>query len=323
MDRATKDQKLKARRFVAYCRLQFATDLTADQIANRMDFGSAEALYKQLESDGSPVCGVCGLLYPEPGHREEHVGKRRKRQPGVGGGHRIRLPDASDAEGLFREALGELDRYLFFVGMEESWLEGNLEEDGFKGKHFITHSVDRDSVEVARREDYRRRDDPTEAAWKELCERHGVDPESEEIVVSVGSAAPGGVSRTPSAFLTALVADYELAALPLERLVEALHHDPDSTDWEGLYATAERLRKTAGHLAARVRGGAVEGGRGVEEVPREEHFAAWLIRYLEVEGAATDDEIHQRLQRSLPDLADRLTTKDISRIRLERLDPPE
>jgi hypothetical protein len=231
LDSMAKDRQAKALRFVNLLRLRFSSGLAEEQIAAEMGFRSAAILHRQLQADGSPVCGVCGLLYPEPDHREEHKDRRKKRQPGVGGGHRVKLPDAGAAEGLFREALGELNQYLYFVDMEESWLEGNLEEDGFKGKQFITHSVDRDSVEVARREDYKRRGDPTEAAWKELCERYGADPQSEEIVVSVGSAAPGGVSRTPSTFLTALVAAYELAALPLERLVEALHPDPDSTDW--------------------------------------------------------------------------------------------
>ena len=93
MDKAAKDQEAKARRFIEYSRLRCATELTADQIAERMTFGSAEALYKQLELDGSPVCGVCGQLYPEPGHREKHRSKRKKKQPGVGGGHRVELPD--------------------------------------------------------------------------------------------------------------------------------------------------------------------------------------------------------------------------------------
>ena len=77
-------RKEKALRFVTFCVRQFIMGLTDDQIATEMGFGSVEVLYKQLESDGSPVCVVCCRLYPEPYHREEHKSKRKKRQPGVG-----------------------------------------------------------------------------------------------------------------------------------------------------------------------------------------------------------------------------------------------
>jgi hypothetical protein len=130
-----------------------------------MQFRSAEMLYKQLELDGSPVCRVCGQLYPEPDHRKDHKQKRQKtRQPGVGGGHRIRLPNARAARYLFHQSLESLNDFIAFVDFEERWLEGNLEEGRFKGKHFITHNVDHDAQEVARREEF------IEEQWKELCE---------------------------------------------------------------------------------------------------------------------------------------------------------
>jgi hypothetical protein len=148
------------------------------------------------------------------------------------------------------------------MDVEESWLEGNLEAGQFKGKHFITHSVDRDAREVARREEF------TEE-WKELCEQHGGDPASDQVLLSVGEATLGGVSRTPSYFLTVLIATYALAGRlltapgspeesPLPLLIKALPPDPESADMEKVYAKAAELFKVAGHLAAHVRG----GGRG-------------------------------------------------------------
>ena len=319
------DREQKALRFVNFCVRRVKMKMPEEQIAKDLGFRSAETLYKQLANDGSPVCGVCGLLYPNPDHRGEHKDKRRKRQPGVGGGHRVKLPDASAAQGLFREALRELDWYVTLVGTEESWLEGSLEEEGFEGKHFITHTVDRDALEVARREEF------TEEVWEELCEEHGVDPERDQLPLSHGEATPGGVRRTPSAFLTALIAAYALAIPaanplpdhPLRPLVHALHHDPDSAVWEKITSKMDELREAAGHLAARVRGGVVKGGRGITEVPREEHFVAWLIQASDREGAASDKDLLLHLKKMFPTIANNLTTRDIDRIRRERLESPE
>jgi hypothetical protein len=317
MDKATEDREEKARRFLRVYVLRSQTQSTEKQIANELGFESPGMLYKQLELDGSPVCGVCGLLYPGPDHPKEHKDKRKKRQPGVGGGHRIRLPNARAARYLFYQSLDSLNDFIAFVDSEESWLEGNLEEGRFKGKHFITHRVDHDAQEVARREEF------TEEEWKELCEQRGGDPDSDHIVLSKGEASPSGVSRTPSHFLTTLIATYALAGIQLiAPLIEALHPDPESVDMEQVYAKEVELIKVAGHLAAWVRGGVVERGTGIEEVSQEEHFVAWLIQGLEEEGASSDEEIHERIRKTFPSFADRLTPKEIDRIRRKRLEPP-
>jgi hypothetical protein len=316
VDSTAKDREEKALRFTTFCVYRFKRELTEGQIAAELGFRSPEVLYKQLELDGSPVCGVCGLLYPGLDHREGHKGKRKKRQPGVGGGHRIKLPEARAARSLFRAALKELDLYISFADLEESCLEGNLEEDGIKGKHFITHSVDDNAAEIARREEF------TEEQWKELCEQRGADPTSDQVVLSVGEATAGGVERTPSVFLTALIAAYALARQSLTPLIEVLHPDPQSADMENVHAKVDQLRKAAGHFAIWVRGGITESGTGIEEVSREEHFAAWLIQGLEEEGASSDEEIYERIRKTFPSFADRLTPKEIDRIRRERLEPP-
>jgi hypothetical protein len=130
--------------------------LPEDQILRELEkrelgeFGSPEALYHQLANDGFPVCRVCG----ETPVRPEHCDKQpKKRQPDLGGGRRVRLPDASSARNLFRTALKEFDTYLTFMEGEESWLDGD--------KHFITHSVD-DSEEVVMREGF------THEEWKDV-----------------------------------------------------------------------------------------------------------------------------------------------------------
>lgn len=317
MDEAAKNQEQKARRFVTFCVRRLHKNQADGQIATEMGFRSAEVLYKQLESDGSPVCGVCGLLYPEPDHREGHKSKRRKRQPDVGSGRRVRLPDTSSASKLFRTALEEFELYISLAEAEESWLEGNTEQGKFKGKHFITHSVERDALEVARREEF------TEEGWREICEEHGGDPDRDQVVLSRGEASPGGVTRTPSMFLVALVAAHALANRPIVPLVQALHYAPDSVAWDQLVDNVDELRKVAGHLATRVRGGTVESGRGVEEISPEEHFLAWCIRTLDKEGLPSDEAVLVRLRKTFPSVTGELTVGDVDRIRRERLEPPE
>ncbi len=124
MDKVAKDREEKAFRFTTFCVRSLKMGLEDGQIATEMGFQSAGMLYKELELDGSPVCGICGMLYPGPDHREEDEtgkSKRKQRQPGVGGGHRVRLPDASGALGLFRHAVQSLEEYISIVASEESW----------------------------------------------------------------------------------------------------------------------------------------------------------------------------------------------------------
>ena len=338
MNSAATDHERKARAFVEFCIRRFG-DEQEERIAEEMGFGSAEALHKQLENDGSPVCGVCGVLYPEPDHREAHEPKKRGRRSGVGGGHRMQLPAPSRARGLFRQALESLDEFMAFVDAEEGWLEGNVEDGGrFKGKRFITHSVDRGTPEIARREEF------AEDEWRELCERHGADPSRDRVVVSVGEAAPGGVGRAPSYFLTALIAAYALAGRPLTApgslgepslpaLIEALHPDPDSADMGKIYAKVAALRGAAEHLAARVRGGVVGAGSPIETVSHQEHFLAW--RYWELMGRlreltgqkiSSPEELCGRLKEEFPRLADDLTPEDVRILKglmHSRLGPPQ
>jgi hypothetical protein len=46
--------------------------------------------------------------------------------------------------------------------------------------------VDRDSVEIARREEF------TDEEWRELCREHRVEPERDQIALSRGNATPAG-----------------------------------------------------------------------------------------------------------------------------------
>jgi hypothetical protein len=57
MDEAANNPEQKALRFAMFCTRRLHFKQADGQVANEMGFGSADVLYKQLESDGSPVCG--------------------------------------------------------------------------------------------------------------------------------------------------------------------------------------------------------------------------------------------------------------------------
>jgi hypothetical protein len=307
MDRMAKDREEKALRFATFCGYRFKTDLTEYQIASKLGFRSPEALYKQLEIDGSPLCGVCGLLYPEAGHPKEH---ERKPQPKLNTETWIKLPNAMNAGGLFRKALEEYNMKLDLVGSEESWL---------RGKSIRTYIVDRPGPESLWRESY------TEAKWKKLCERYDADPETtDELYVPVDSAGVVRVGRAPSKRLIALIAAYALAGWPLRTLIERLHPEPDSADERGVEEKVDQLWEAADHLATLVRGGKLGKGNRPPEVPDEEVIAAWLIHGLEEEEELlSDEEVLARLKETLPSIAEGLTANQIYRIRHSGLKPPQ
>ena len=301
-----KDRNEKALRFTKFCAWHLRLKRPVNQIADELGFESPETLYRQLESDGSPVCGVCGLLYPDPNHREEH---ERKPQPKLNTETWIKLPPANAAGGLFRRALKQFDDYLGLVSIEESWL---------RGKSFRTYNVDRDGVELVRRERY------TEAEWKKLCERYDADPETDELYAPVGSASVGRVGRAPSDWLIALIAAYALAGWPLRPPIERLHPEPDCADERGVREKVDQLWEAADHLATLIRGGKLGKGNRPPKVPDEKVFLAWLIHGLEEEeGLLSDEGVLARLKETFPNLAKDLTASQIHRIRHLGLKPPQ
>lgn len=186
------------------------------------------------------------------------------------------------------------------------------------GKRFITHSIDRDAYEVMRREMF------YEAEWKELCEQHDIDPTKENFFVSTVEVITKGVTGTPSMWLTTLIAAYALAHQPLEPLLAELHPGPASVEKRLLIEKkVEELKKVAGHLAARVRGGTVGRSAPIEEVSDREHLLAWKIHELEREGVSSKEELFERLKRLAGQLMVDLTPDDVAWLRSLGLKPPE
>jgi hypothetical protein len=305
MDRRAEHGREKALRFAEFCRLRFVLRESDDRTAEELGFGSREALYLQLEDDGSPVCGKCGLAYPDADHHEEH----RRKRPEVESEPKLRLPPARDATALFGAALEELNEYPALIDSEEGWVKGRL---------FATYMVDRDSPELLRGEEYSRE------RWQALAERFGFDSEDEEAWVPIGSAGVGRVGRAPSGWLIALIGAYALAGQPLAPLVERLHPRPEDADAEELHAKAEDLLEAADHLATLVRGGRLGKGNRPKDTPDRDVFAAWIVRGIEEsEGPLDDDDLRNRLRKYFSDADEWLTANKLHRLRHAGLESPE
>lgn len=279
MTRETKDQEQKALRFTNFCVRRLKFGQTEDQIANGLGFGSPEVLYQQLERDGSPICEVCGQLYPDSNHQKEHK-RQRKRKPKPGTNPLIELPPATDAYELFREALKRLDSFIGLLHGSEEWIQDE--------KRFIQAHYDPDSRETIER------DQLSQAEWEKICEQHDLDPTierstlPERFAVPPREGGPQGIEIAPSLPLTRLIAAYILSGLPRRDLLKVLHPNPksvlpdisadqqdeelwwdeeageagevDSEQWEKLCNKIDELYKIVGHVAVLVRGGTLGGG---------------------------------------------------------------
>lgn len=260
------------------------------------EFGSAEALYAQLANDGFPVCKTCGETPVSP----EHCEKPKERKPGPPEGLKIDLPPAGDAYDLFRKAHRLLDDYANAVVYEKSWLQG---------RRFTTQHGDPQAEELFERRNL------TEAEWRRLCERYGVDPDNDELLLPIGSAGVGRVGQAPSETLIALIAAYALAGLPMADLVEKLHPHPGRADEEDLEQKVVKLHVAADHLATLVRGGGLGKGNRPPDVTGQDVFLAWQVEALEEHGFSSDEELCERLKQDFKHLANRLTPNYVRRLR--------
>ena len=310
------DERVK--RYVMWYHLRLS-GLQGDEILRDLEhgglgeFGSLRALYQQLANDNFPVCEVCGETPVEPDHCEKPGGRRRRANTDTG--TLVKLPPANAARDLFSDALDGLKTYVYSLDIEEDWL--------YEDKRYITAWVDRDVYQVVRRGEC------SAEEWKELCERHGANPDyTDALNVPTMEYGPAGLNRTPPKELAALIAAYVLSPdgltrRPLEPLLEALHPDPAAADKEQLREKIEELEKVAGYVAMIVRGGTVERGAPIGEVSRWEHHLAWDIKELDPEGTSSNEEMLERLRALWGESVDDLTPKDIRRLRSLKLPLPD
>jgi hypothetical protein len=304
----------RVRRFLALCDAR-NTGRPDETVAS--DYGlSPAALYRQLATDGYPVCPECGALHPDQRHRQAHVRQnvRQKRKARAEGGEAVEIPVANAVplfEGALerlRGGLGGLDRLR--LSLEDVGPRGNGNGNkrfvarhrlyGAKDKTALPDGLEGESVLEHRREQIEPQDPEY---WRALCEEHGLDPEkANSVMVPVDHDRRDGASPAPPEYLVAQVANHVLTGGDVEELLEALHPRPEEVDRAALYGDEPKrpgpvagLRTYARRLSTIVCGGKVRSGPPTPAISKGEHRAAAYVRERRG-GGATDKQIAAELR---------------------------
>ena len=142
----------------------------ADNVtAEELGFGSPEALYRKLATDGFPVCPECGSLHPDEQHVRKHEKKQRPRRPRGAGKDARALTPAERADDLIAAAIERQERARSQLPFLNEW---------FVDGRFVTEAVyPEDSGEYQlhyQREAYDKWfGDYAADMWERDCEEHG------------------------------------------------------------------------------------------------------------------------------------------------------
>jgi hypothetical protein len=231
------------------------------EVAEKAGFGGAGAMDHQLK-----VWGLTGLLPPEKAGEESPKAKRPKasqEHKARSSGPPEKLPDASAAAGLFREALDQLRGQIELLEHLSLVYQGGY----FTGTYTF--------------EDY----------WPDFS-TEGPLP----------SLHPTEASPYPPRELVALIAAYALLGRPIEPLLEVLYPKHSQANIKEIYKllyqtktpkTENGLLRIAQQFAAAVYGHKVERGtRG--ESPANDEVLAWYITQRR-EAGIIDEEIFQEI----------------------------
>jgi hypothetical protein len=299
MNSIPEDREYTYVRYIAFRHQGYTNEDAATKVASDL---SAPALFQALRREGFPVCESCGEYSVGQEHCEE-AETRRKRKPRRGGGRKVELPPPADADFLFREALDDLRCSLEMLSHRTEYLQDE--------RFVASEAVEYTSV-------HSRDDWPEEEEWRELCEKLELDPEREQVEFHAIRRFYVGASQSPPGALTKLIAAYVVAGKPIEPLIEKLHPNPESIDWEKLRKHLEGEKREKGRtpgllgeaqaVARLVRGGKVRRGPSTGELTPRDVELARLIAMLE-EAGVSNEKIRHHLQ------DERLTSDDIARLR--------
>ena len=249
------------------------SDATDNQIAELLEYGSPEAMYKRFSQAGFPVCETCGAMPVKGKHCEAADGHRERQARIKETANQQDLPPASRAQELFWPVVIALER-----AVEDLPFYRGHYQDG----RFVASYRQPGTVIVYR-------DHVSESVWEQLCTTQDKDQTGDWIVVP-GSAlnkAFGG-SRNPPEPLTTLITMYLLADEPLEPLLRTLHRDLPNAKREQIKKHLDGkdgLRRKAREIASLVCGGKAGRGRHEGEFDSEEHYAMWYVTQRRNEGA--------------------------------------
>jgi hypothetical protein len=256
MGLSTKEQERAIREATLVWHLRNNERASAEQIAERLEYGSVEALRGQLKNWGLPDW----VLGEESETNRTKKKGRKKSAPLVRDlGPTKGLPPAGNATPLFKERLEAL--------LESAELLEHMDED-LRGKYFVRTNVEKAPVFYPR-ERY------SKVEWDKLCEQFELDPDDKGFWdTSVLIRLPGGVALSPSEIEATLISVYALAGGRMDLLLDALHYDKPplgTATWEQISLCIEGskadgdprdgLKVLAQHLATWVRGSQIRPGR--------------------------------------------------------------
>jgi hypothetical protein len=251
-----------------------------DQVAEKLGFGSAEAMIRQFRNWDFPDW----LVHSKPPGPD-----RPKRQPRKLGTPR-ELPPSRAAMELFRERIEVLGRAVEYLP--------KLVE-GYQGGRFVGTFVERIPLGPSR-------DEVSEEEWEWLCKVLGPDTTGQgdwypDLATPIEH--PIDVSHVPPQPLVMLIAAYALAGGNMEALLKALHPNPSEVDAEKLSSllhakksehSEDGLFRKAEQLATFVRGGKTGRGAPPPGLSADEYVVACTITEFRERGWS-EDRIHQTL----------------------------
>jgi hypothetical protein len=264
-----------------------------EDIAEKLGFGSVEAMHTQLERWGVPE-----WMRRDPRRGDERAAegprKRRRQARGTGAAE---LPRAREALPLFEPMHEDIETALSRVFNIREW---------YQGGRFVAREVIPSSLGLWR-------DDYTDQEWAELCAEHDQDPNVDFFIVPDQTISlPEGATQTPHVELAKLIAAYIVLDKPLEPLLEALHPSPNAKVRDRLRTIVEgetrkvpskdgKIRtqsiigiKTLLARATRlIRGGEISRGHHSEELTASEHLAAELIQGWRQTGASEQEIVEE------------------------------
>ena len=275
------------KRIKELCSLRLQRGFSEDQIADKLGFGSADAMHIQLKNWGLPEWMIKAQVAKEEGK------KRKARSTGD-----VReLPAAGRAIRLFREDVEWLTYYLNQLpGLKEQ-----LQAERFVSSYWVGDNWE-----------YYRKSDFSEEGWKELCEELGEDPNEEVVRLPVELLNFQGATATPWKGLIPLIALHAIMYETVDSLIEVLHPDPSSVNRAELYDEKKGyvswLKTYSDRLAKTVRGGKVRTGHHPAESPEDyEAFAGRIgksVPFLESIGIRVRHEKHPCEIRASEDVVD-------------------
>ncbi len=287
MDSLSAPQRQEALSKIALLCAKRREDLPEEAIADKLGFGSVEAMHIYFDNLELPAW-LSGATSRDESEKEKQAEYEPQRHARTASEKPAELPPAYDALFLFHRALMKLDCAIGDLENRKEYLQ-----DG----RFIAHE-DTGPVDLPER---------------------GIEGGTMSV--------PLGGRQMPLEPLPALVGAYFLAGEPLEPLLEKLNRRPEAVDKGQIQRLIEGEKTPKGHkrglrsvaelIARGMRGGKIRGGQTTGEFSTRIQNGVWYSRQLADRGLATET-ISERLSEA------GFTRDEISRIQsLNKIPKPQ